>query len=470
MVILLILLFYYPIDSWQNEVLEEIQVRGMYHTKFPGIRPLGALNLSSTNDEEINITLLSRLWTANVSVNAKFDTIKVVRLKPMVNYGFSNFSLYLQPDVKFGTDSLPPNRVFKNLFSADYERAWAKFQNQNFLLFVGRERFAIGPSPRYNILLSGYGAPLDWFNYAITAKFIKLSYFLSRLDDLRCKPVEYVGDTITTLINARRYLLIKRLDFSPVDWFNCSFSEAATFGGENYELYPYQLNPLVFLHTFQHNWDKAANLFFHLDAKIFLHKKAIYGALLVDDYQLEPDPNGEPNHYGFKIGFESADLFKNKSFFILEYSLLSRWIYAIFTPYQRYEYLNHPIGFPYGPDCDEVYAKWVQHLDKSFDVYFESSLLRKGETEVNTPWPVPEEPRVPGTHFPEENYLSGIVQQSFHFAGGLRFFKKNYLVIELLAGYSLINNFHHNRDLRKTNPELRFKIDFINLSSPRYDK
>ncbi|MDO9575446.1 MAG: hypothetical protein Q7J55_02850 [bacterium] len=30
---------YIPIDSWQNEMVDELRVRGMYLTKFPGVRP-----------------------------------------------------------------------------------------------------------------------------------------------------------------------------------------------------------------------------------------------------------------------------------------------------------------------------------------------------------------------------------------------------------------------------------------------
>ncbi|MEO0189613.1 MAG: hypothetical protein ABIL18_01380, partial [candidate division WOR-3 bacterium] len=226
MIIFFAFSIYCPIDSWQNELLEELQVRGKLFTSTPSIRPYYIGNL---ND----------FWIPNLSLKIKFDTVKVARFKPMVNYNFSNFTFYLQPDVKFGTDSLPPSNVFKNLFSADYERVYARYDREHFGIFIGRERFSMGPSPRYNMLLSGYGPPLDWFHYILSASTIKLSYYLSQLDDMVCKPVEYLGDTITRLINARRYLIIKRLDFTPRPWFNCSFSEAATQGGENYSLMPY---------------------------------------------------------------------------------------------------------------------------------------------------------------------------------------------------------------------------------------
>ncbi|MCX7994751.1 MAG: capsule assembly Wzi family protein [candidate division WOR-3 bacterium] len=466
MIALSIFLIIYPIDSWQNEILEELQVRGCIHTKFQGVKPYSFIydSIAKWSCTDHNAKLLyNRLWLPNLSLNIKIDTVKVGRFKPMVNYKFSNFFLYLQPDVKFGTDSLPPNKVFKNLFSADYERVYARYDKDNFGIFIGRERFSIGPSPRYNMLLSGYGPPLDWFHYRLTAKNIQLTYFLSRLDDMYCKPVEYIGDTITTLINARRYLIIKRLEFTPVNWFTCSFSEAATQGGENYALMPYHFNPLVFIHTLQHNWNKDADLFFHLDAKIFLKNSTLYSALLIDDYQLEPDPNGEPNHYGVNFGAEFADFLVSNNFLIIEYHLLSRWIYCIYAPYQRYMYYGYPIGFPYGPDCDELYAKYIHHFNENFDIFFTGSYSRKGENNVNSIWPIPENPRVPGTFFPEDNYLSGVTQNAVCLTTGIRLFYRNLLFFESSLGYLNINNYNHTRYAKKNSILLRIQVGFLHL-------
>lgn len=463
MVMLLILTLYYPIDSWQNEVLEELQVRGYFITNTPGIKPYDIeFNMTPSPDSFLK-ELQNRLWLANLSLNIKFDTVKVARFKPMVHYNFSKFSLYLQPDIKFGSDSLPPSNVFKNLFSADYERVYVKYQALHFGLLIGRERFSIGPSPNYNILLSGYGQPLDWFHYHLSAKYIKLSYYLSQLDDMLCKPLEYIGDTITTLINARRYLIIKRLDFTPVQWLNCSFSEAATFGGENYILMPYHFNPLVFIHTLQHNWGYDANLFFHLDAKIFLKKFAIYSAILVDDYQLEPDPNGEPNHLGMNMGVEFADFLINRTFWNIEYHRLSRWIYCIYAPYQRYMYYNHPIGFPFGPDCDRLFAKIVYHLNKRFDLFIQGSYLRKGENSANSIWPIPEKPRVPGTSFPEDNFLSGTVEKILNLNAGVKFFYKKILFLQTDIGILNNQNYHHNSGQVKNTLQLNIRIEFLQL-------
>lgn len=474
MLLLFILSIYFPIDSWQNEVLEEIQVRGEHFTNTPSIRPYSIsldrdkpcpyISVAKCSCTIYGATWLhNRLWLANLSADYKCDTIKVLRLKPAIFYDWSNFSLFLQPVVKFGKDSLPPDNVFAGLYSSDYERAYVKFHHPYFGIFIGRERFALGPSPRYNLLLSGYSSPMDWFQLYLQTKVVRLSFYLSRLDDIICKPYEYLGDTITQIINARRYLSIRRLDVSPTNWLNFSFSEAATFGGEDFALAPYHFNPVILLHAYQYNWAKDVNLFFHLDGRIFLKNLSFYGALLVDDFQLEQDPNNEPNHLGINLGAEFADLFIKKTFLIVEYTVLSRYIYCHFIPYQRYQYLNTPIGSPFGPDNDEVYTKLVYHLNPRFDLYSQISYLRKGKIEVDSLWPIPE-PRVVGTLFPDDNFLSGIVQKSFDFGLGFRFFKGHILAVDFFMGYSIINNFQHKLAETKNSPILRLKIDLINLS------
>ena len=460
--ILFVLGVSYPIDSWQNEALEEIQVRGEHFTRFPSARPydLTVEQISPNGAEAAPF----ELWLANSSSDFRYDTLKALRFKPRLYADWSDFSFTLQPVIKFGRDSLPPSRVFAGLFAADNERASIKYANTYFQIFIGRERFALGPSPRYNLILSGYGAPLDWFQYALRSKVVQLSYYLSQLDDMTCKPVEYVGDTIIRLIEARRFLVIKRLDVSPADWLNFSFSEAATFGGENYALTPYHFNPVVLLHTYQHNWDKPANLFFNLDAKIFFKNIALYGALLVDDFQLDPDPNGEPNHLGLNVGAEFCDLPVKKTFIHLEYTRLSRWIYAIFTPYQRYEYAGSPIGYPFGPGSDEVFVKGVYHLRPGkIDLTASLACLRKGENEVNSVWPIPEEPRVPGTIFPENNFLFGVVQKTLNLCAGVRYFHKPYYAFDLSFGFAHAVNYHHQSGVEKNFPTINLQIDLLDL-------
>ena len=459
--ILVIVTISYPIGSWQNDLLTELEVRGVHFTNTPGIRPYAAVRIDTLKADP----LAGRLWRPNLSTDVKYDTVKVMRVKPAIFYDWQNFSLLLQPDVKFGNDSLPPSNKFMNLYSADYERVWFRYDHEYFGAFIGRERFSLGPSPRNNLLLSGLGPPADWFNYYLQTKYIKLSLYLSRLENMICKPVDYVGDTATQTIEASRYLSIKRLDVMPVRWLNISFSEAAVFGGEeDFPITFYYLNPLVLSHTYQYNWAEDANIFFHLDAQVSLKNKSFYGALLVDDFQIDPDPNNEPNHIGVNFGLEFADLLIDNTFVFMEYSAVSRYAYCHFYPYQRYEYRGYPLGSQYGPDYDELFFKCVYHLNVKFDLYAQAGMLRKGAVIIDSLWPIPDPKRVPGRNFPDNNFLSGTVQQSFGFGCGLKFFYKHFAVLDLFGGYDFNHNYHNLAGASKQNLAISIKIDCINLA------
>jgi len=442
MILLTLFAVYLPHTLRQNEILEELQVRGAAAVEFVGIRPYDTKEIKLPADD----SLTKRLRIPVFAADYRHDTVSVLRIYPCLSYDYSRVSLLVQPVVKFGEDSLPPYRVFMELFSADYERAYLNYRTGGLSLFIGRERFSVGPSPRYNLLLSGCSAPMDWLHYSLRMEKVRLSFFLSRLNDLYDKPLEFIGDTITRYINAERYLTLKRLDLTVGDWLNLGLSEGTVFGGENYSLEIYHFNPVVFIQAYQYNWNKDVNFFLEFDTKLFFNNLGVYASLLLDDFQLEPDPNGEPNHTGFNIGFEAADPFAiRRTFWMIEYTAVSRYTYCHFIPFQRYQYLGTPIGAPFGPDYDELYTKFIYHMKPSVDIYTRLSYLRKGETEIEALWPIPECPRQEGTFFPKNNFLSGIVQKNSTIETGIRFYFNKYCSADVRIGYFHAENFRHER-------------------------
>jgi hypothetical protein len=464
MIFLFVFSIYLPFDSWQNEYIEEMQVRGHYITRFPSIHPYEHTGLDSLRIIENE----NRLWLPNISSCIEHDSITVFRLKPALYYSWLDFSTCVQPVFKFGDDGLPPNRVFRvfdrDLFSADYERAYIKYSQKYFSVFVGRERFAIGPSARYNLLVSGYSAPMDWAGYFVRSDILSFTFLFSRLDNMNTKPLAYINDTITQFIDARRYLTVKRFDFSPYTWLNFGLSEAAIFGGENYGLELYHFNPVVFIQAFQYNLNHDVNFFLSFDTKIYFNNIALYGVLLLDDFQIENDSNREPHHWGMGAGIEMADIAGiKKTFWILEYNAVSRFTYCHFVPYQRYQYRETAIGSPYGPDHDEIFTKFTFHATDAIDVFGQFTFLRKGEGEIASLWPIPEYPRQEGVFFPADNFLSGIVEQSIHTGLGARYFFQDCLALELYAGLSIYQNFNHVAELDETSMMFRCQIDFLDL-------
>ncbi len=449
-----------PIDSWQNELLEEVQVRGYSVTNFPSVRPYDIQIV----DYPAEGMLWSNIWLPNLSSHLRSDTVDVMRLKPTLFYEWSTGTVFLQPVLKFGDDSLPPSKEFEDVVMADYERVYVRHTSGIFSIFIGRERFAIGPSPRYNLLLSGYSAPLDWLHYSLQSPKLKFSFFISRLDDLYSKPLEYSGDTISQYINARRYLTIKRFDYSPTKWLNFGLSEGAVFGGEDFALEMYHFNPIALFQAYQYNYSEDMNLFLSVDGKVFLSNISFYLSLLIDDFQLEKDPNDEPNHWGTNIGAEFADPFGLKNtFWMVEYTAVSRYTYCHFVPYQRFKYRGTSIGSPFGPDYDEIYTKFIYHIMPRFDAYAQFSYQRKGESNIDAEWPIPENPRVSGTAFPQDNFLSGDLQKSANFGVGFRLFYHSWFMCDAFIGYLHIKDFHHIRDESEGFAVFRLQLNVINL-------
>lgn len=443
-IVLLLCVLPVDLDPWVMEMNDEILVRGGQPLADPRYHGLWYEGDGGPTDERAPVLewLTDRCRRSIAHVAARADTVRTVRFKPAVWYEQGPLSLLLQPGVKFGTDSLPPRIAFKDIFSADYDRALVRLDWPSFGFLVGRERTAIGPSPRANILLSGQGAPLDWLQgYARTGAFM-LSFMMSELDPMTCTEYAYIGDTLTALIQARRFLFVRRLDFQPWSWLNLSFTEAALAGGEDYHLTPYHWNPLVFMHTLQYNWAQDANIMFHLDGRLVWHGWSAYGALLVDDFQLDPDPNNEPNHLGGLVGVEIADLVVPRSFLVAEYAFATRYLYTHFHPYQRFEYRGHPLGSPAGPDHDVWFGRYTYHAAPHWDCFGEGLVTRKGEVLVTSPWPIPE-PRTPGTVFPEDNFLSGTVETTISGSIGVRWYPNRAARVGLSFGYAICRNHRH---------------------------
>lgn len=462
MMLLLLISVFYPVDSWQNDLIEELLVRGVIKgdAGVTGIRPFD-LRGTGLPAEAADDGRRGRLVLPDLAAAADFDSVKTLRLRPALQHDWADFSLLLRPVVKFGRDSLPPYRKFGDLFAGDNERAYVRYDGRYFGAFIGRERFSIGPSPRYNLLLSPSAVPADWLHYYFDLGRVRLSMFFSRLDDIDCKPIEYAGDTVTQTIRARRFIAIRRLDVAAAGWLDLSFAEAALAGGAEQDLSFYYFSPLMLVHTSQYNYGHEANIFFHLDGRVSLPNFAAYAALLVDDFQLEADPNAEPNHFGFNAGAEFAGFPAANAFVRCEYTYLSRYLYRHFFPFQRYKFFEQPLGHPCGPGGDEFFFQPRYRLTRALDLYSAFEFRRQGAATIDSIWPVPEYPRVPGTTFPAGNFLSGTVERSLSAGVGARCFFKRRLAADLLVGLRRHDNYRHVPGATKLYAWARLQLDII---------
>ncbi len=453
-----------PVDGLYNETIDELRVRGVFLNKYPGVKPyyIGKFTLKDKDirSTELDSWLLSRVKRATpfIETNWIYDTTNTAKVKVNILYEDDNFALFLQPILKVGKDSLHPRKLFKDIVAADYERAYVTLTPGNFQLLVGRERFSIGPSPYDNLILSGKGIPLDLIMGSYESNFFKLSMLFSRLDDIYDKVVDFVGDTSECKENQFRYITIKRLDLSLkdilqrfgiefldfVNAINFGLSDACVFGGENVLPDLFYLNPLMI--GYFHQWTRGddSNTLLCLDSRVDLNNFSFYVQWLIDDYQYSEDKNAEPNHTGWNLGIQLADPFGLKrAFFTAEYTRVSRWTYTYFRPAARYNYNGLTLGHPDGPDFDKFSLAGLYHIDRNFDISYGFNYRRKGETVIETLWPIPEMPRVPGTYFPENNFLSGVIEKSLCCFLGFGYYNLPKISIHLLTSYTRINNYRN---------------------------
>ena len=370
--------------------------------------------------------LLSRLSSPVLRTSIGIDSINVVRPSGFIRYEKNPVSIILEPIAKFGETAVWPKEKFKGKFAADYERAFIRLANPIFSGIFGRERFALGPSSRYNLLLSGYSPPLDGGFLSYKSNKFKLSFIFSRLEDVKDETLNFVGDTVhTDTAIASRFMSVRRIDFLPKDWINIGLSELVIFGGPSGFPSLYYLNPIALSYPYEYvNKSANHNIFWDIDFRLDFKNMALYGEFLMDDFQYGKDPQNEPNHIGFLAGVEIADPLKvKKTFLWVEYTRATRWLYNHFVPWQRHDYMGYPIGHPQGPDFDELFAKITYHLNAELDFYGKCSYTRHGAGRIDDIWPIPESPRKAGTYFPDDNFLLFPMDTYLDLRVGINFFK-----------------------------------------------
>ena len=147
------------------------------------------------------------------------------------------------------------------------------------------------------------------------------------------------------------------------------------------------------------------NIIWNFDAVLKIKKTILYANLLIDDFQYEEDPWNEPAHMGINTGIIHKI---NNYTFVLEYNMFTRWVYGHFYVWQRYTYGNYPLGMEPASDFENLIIKIERGI-----LAFDFEYRKKGETSPFTSWPVDyTRPQGSENSFPENNFLSGVVERN----------------------------------------------------------
>jgi len=124
--------------------------------------------------------------------------------------------------------------------------------------------------------------------------------------------------------------------------------------------------------------------------------------------------------------------------------------------YTQYETNGYPLGYPYGPDFDEIFVRIGYRLKRRVVVHYSLSYIRKGEPNIHTKWPI--KPQGEWDKFPLGSaFLWGTIEYRTKHTIGISYDFENW-ELNLNLGYWRIRNHLHKRGATLNTPILSLSL------------
>ncbi|MFH0777493.1 MAG: capsule assembly Wzi family protein [Candidatus Eisenbacteria bacterium] len=341
---------------------------------------------------------------------------------------------------------------------------YGKFRLGPLEALLGRDKHYWGPGRSGSLILSDVAPPFDMVSYKFNLGRVKLSGFFTSLDDLRLKKsVPFASDSLYPGDETSRHLSGHRIDIRVTPNLEVGFSETVVYGGPDRELEPGYINPLNFFYSHQWNLVKNDNPLWGFDACWWPARRVqVYGQLVVDDFQFENKKatDEEPGEVGFLLGLHAGDPFDfaNTSL-ALEYVRINPWTYNQPFPWNRYTYGGVLLGHPLGPDADGLYSSLVHWFNDRLTVGLDYSFVRRGETSVESDWPVPIGIPWGEASFPE-GFPLGTVEKSHRVGLQATFHPSPYFDLDGFAAIERATGAGNERDAKSLQYEVGLRASF----------
>lgn len=214
--------------------------------------------------------------------------------------------------------------------------------------FIGRQHRNWGIPGEKSLILSDNPYTYDHGLITYRANNFTLSLIFAQLDEGRFGTFENPD----SLIDAKRFLVGHRLDYSFTPHFQIGLSEFALYGGPDRSPELSLLNPLNLYYPVQRNDKKQLNGLWALD--LFYkpsRKTAIYGQFLIDDIIVNNDPGVDdrgryPDRLGVQIIFKKADWLQRGTHWVIGYTRIWNRTYQSKYGWENYHYRNYSLGYP----------------------------------------------------------------------------------------------------------------------------
>jgi len=439
-----------PHQSWLNNQFEEYLLRTEPGCPvFPSTKPLSISDIrryleTSTGKEQTAFLLKERLDEylrryegCGCELAFRSDSTSRLFLSPRYGQRLGGSEVCVEATLKVGKSDEYPNRTWKDVASSDYTRAYLKTEVGRFSFLFGRESLKWGSSPASSLLLSGSGPPFDMVSARYLADRFQVSSFFTVLDPL--------ADT-------SRYLSGHRIEFRLLPALSVGIGEVVLHGGYSALPDPYYLNPLVLFYP--REWNKGrgiANILWAIDFHYFANRWSGYGEFMLDDYPYEISPMNEHPKLGWVLGFRMLDILREGEYVVVEYAGVHRWSYGHTIPWQGYVNRGYPIGHDHGNDFDRLSVNVTEHLGRSLDIELSAHHTRKGEGEVDEPYP--EEA------FPEPYFLTGVVERRIGIGIGGRYMMGSLWTAEFGGEWEEISNYRNMQGHSHSQPSIHLTLE-----------
>ena len=469
-----------PLDSWVYPTLDELYSQGLFPQLHGNVKPYTRGEIASyileinqkQKKQELELTA-SQLWLLEkLNQEFRFEIEELYQKRQqnqenrhILKYGtypvfFGNitgndssygrlqakFDAALEFDKRFvlkdrviiDTKAEKERRYWGRKWKKDltgvFDEAYAQVDLKYFYLLLGREHLRWGPGKEDVLLLSDQIPPFDMLKLEGKLGSFKFIYFTTILDQIWVPYYPDAGE-LSPGFFAKRYLSGHRVNLKLKFGLEMGISEVVVYGGQNRNLEPYYLNPLLPYYGEQYNQDVDDNPLWAFDlALTWFKNKEFYAEILVDDFQY--DFKSEPQQTGFQIGFDGAQIFGlKKSYMNIEYTKINNWVYGQNKPWNIYTYHGFGMGSILGPDADRLFLKLVYHLNQDIGVSFSEDYKRKGEGRIETP----QTPAVPHS----KKFPSGIVEYSNQIRFETSYQPSSNFKLDLAWGYKRIENFQN---------------------------
>ncbi|MFC1650474.1 capsule assembly Wzi family protein [Candidatus Latescibacterota bacterium] len=263
----------------------------------------------------------------------------------------------------------------------DETSAHLAYSNGPFAVMYGRGKNVWGRGHTGTLALSEYSSPYDMFRIETSFWKLKFIFFAAEIEQQPPVANLYYNDFLSGVsdsVMVKKRMTGHRIELGLTDRINVGLYENVVYGGRWDWSY---LNPVMFLKGAEHNNGDHDNAAMGMDFRVMLHHAhSLYGEFFIDDItttKLGTDWYG--NKLAYQLGTFLVMPFGLKDVDTrIEYTRIKPWVYTNRIKYNSYTHYGDVIGYPLGPNSDEIFMQIRKRFSRRFHTSLSFARRRHG--------------------------------------------------------------------------------------------